>query len=466
MPSNKAVFLDRDNTLIHNDGDLGDPERIELIKGVASAVASLSGLGYKLIVITNQGGVARGRYDEDAVDAMHYRLNEMIAATSGARIDRFYFCPYHPDGTVRRYRREHPWRKPQPGMLLQAAKDMDIDLKQSWTIGDQLRDVQAGLAAGTRCILLQDQNSEDARSVEAKAPVFFAPTLIEAVRLVGQQRKPEEKKVASHGQSSGAEDQAAAVSTTTRKKARKQNKRVEKKQRAKAAAIKVDATAEPDIEPAVETPSAVESPEPTPATETAAVRSEGAADSQVEAEVADQPSEPSVKAGADKPSKSPKKKRKSGKQRSAAKSKTDTEVPADKESSKPVASDARPNESSTDAATDAAASPELEAIETAEAEARVDHSAVVNAAPEKPDRSADNIERTLRQILHEIRGQRSTAVGDFSFVHMLAIILQLVAAVCLAAALLMPGGDAMFQRLVAVAVVAQLATIAMLLFRR
>ena len=95
----RCVFLDRDNTLIRNDGDLGDPERVELIQGAASAVASLRGLGYRVVVITNQGGIARGRYKEADVDAVHARLNDLIAHyANGARIDAFYFCPYHPEG--------------------------------------------------------------------------------------------------------------------------------------------------------------------------------------------------------------------------------------------------------------------------------------------------------------------------------------------------------------------------------
>ncbi|MEX2386618.1 MAG: HAD family hydrolase, partial [Phycisphaeraceae bacterium] len=139
-----AVFLDRDNTLIHNDGDLGDPALVRLIQGAGSAIASLCGLGYKIVVITNQGGVARGKYTEDDVRQVHDRLHELVVqAANGARIDAFYYCPYHPDGSVHRYKQEHPTRKPQPGMLLQAAEQMQLDLSQSWTIGDQLRDIEA-----------------------------------------------------------------------------------------------------------------------------------------------------------------------------------------------------------------------------------------------------------------------------------------------------------------------------------
>lgn len=190
-----AVFLDRDNTLIHNDDDLGDPALVDLIQGVPSAIASLRGLGYTIVVVTNQGGVARGRYGEDDVDAVHQRINELIRASSGAHINRFYYCPYHPDAVIDRYKREHPWRKPAPGMLLQAAKDMDIDLEQSWMIGDQMRDVEAGAAAGARTILL-DQSAESKAPIKVepstgKIPMFTARNLIEATRIIAQQRVPD-----------------------------------------------------------------------------------------------------------------------------------------------------------------------------------------------------------------------------------------------------------------------------------
>src|SRR5690606_40470943 len=118
--STAAVFLDRDNTIIHNDGDLGDPEQVFLIQGAASAIASLRGLNFKIIVVTNQGGVARGKYTEADVEKTNQRVADLVKAASGANIDRFYYCPYHPLGTVEQYKQEHEWRKPAPGMILQA----------------------------------------------------------------------------------------------------------------------------------------------------------------------------------------------------------------------------------------------------------------------------------------------------------------------------------------------------------
>lgn len=209
---NAAVFLDRDNTLIDNDGDLGDPEGVKLLIGAASALASLRGLGYRMIVVTNQGGVARGKYTEEDVDKVNQRISEVVKATSGAEIDAFYFCPYHPQGTVEKYKREHPWRKPAPGMLLQAAKDLNLDLSLSWMVGDQMRDVEAGLAAGTRTILLTPDAENftplrleqiaagDFASVQAARPHFRAKSLIEAVRIIAQQRTPEDVRLRQRAQ--------------------------------------------------------------------------------------------------------------------------------------------------------------------------------------------------------------------------------------------------------------------------
>jgi D,D-heptose 1,7-bisphosphate phosphatase len=161
-----AVFLDRDNTLIANDGDLGEPARVHLIDGVAEGLKSLRDAGFRLVVVTNQAGVARGSFSEADVDAVNHRIAELIDSATDSRgvIDRFYYCPYHPEGTVEEYRRDHPWRKPHPGMVLQAAHDMHLDLSQSWLIGDQDRDVAAGRAAGCRTILLTADRQRGAQA--------------------------------------------------------------------------------------------------------------------------------------------------------------------------------------------------------------------------------------------------------------------------------------------------------------
>ena len=217
-PLQPAVFLDRDNTLIVNDGDLGNPDAVVLMQGAAMAVASLCGLGFRTVVVTNQGGVARGRYREQDVDAVHQRMAELLERqATGARIDGFYYCPYHPSGTSHHYKREHPERKPAPGMLLRAAAEMGLDLRSSWMIGDAMRDVAAGESAGCRTILLHpDAFQLTPAAVAARHPVrlvlpgdvdddgrstvnndterpqarpdYVAASLVEAVRIVASQR--------------------------------------------------------------------------------------------------------------------------------------------------------------------------------------------------------------------------------------------------------------------------------------
>ncbi len=185
-----AVFLDRDNTIIHNDGDLGDPDQVRLVQSAASAIASLCGLGFRIVVVTNQGGVARGKYGEEDVEKVHERIRELVTQkTTGAHIDAFYYCPFHPKGTVEAYTREHEDRKPQPGMLLRAAEDFSIDLSRSWMVGDALRDCEAGRAAGTRTIhLIPDSGSPHG----GEGPVdYVVSSLVEAVRLIAQARYPD-----------------------------------------------------------------------------------------------------------------------------------------------------------------------------------------------------------------------------------------------------------------------------------
>ncbi len=177
-----AVFLDRDNTLIANDGDLGDPALVSIIPGVAAAIGRLRDAGYRIVVVSNQGGVARGAFSEADVEAVNRRTARLLDAAAGREglIDRFYFCPFHPEGTVDRYRAEHPWRKPAPGMLRAAANDLDIDLSRSWLVGDQPRDVAAGRAAGCRTVLV----SSDPGLIESASPTAAAPTMEAAAGII------------------------------------------------------------------------------------------------------------------------------------------------------------------------------------------------------------------------------------------------------------------------------------------
>ena len=151
--SNKAIFLDCDGTLIEDPGYINSPDQVKLLEGVTEALVELRAMGYKLIVVSNQSGVARGIVTEQVLGEIHNRLRQQLAE-KGAHLDEIYYCPYHPEGVVRKYRKESDWRKPNPGMLLAAADELKIDLSQSWCIGDSNRDIEAGLRAGCKTILV------------------------------------------------------------------------------------------------------------------------------------------------------------------------------------------------------------------------------------------------------------------------------------------------------------------------
>jgi len=183
-----AVFFDRDNTLIASDGYLGDPAKVVLISGAADAVARARALGYAVVIVSNQSGVARGMFSEEDVQAVNQRMEELLKAENpSAVIDRHEFCPFHPDGTIDVYARESDRRKPGPGMIISAARAMALDLERSWMIGDAGRDIEAGKAAGVRGILFQDPSlkrspaAEKASSVE---PDYTVSTLAEAMDFI------------------------------------------------------------------------------------------------------------------------------------------------------------------------------------------------------------------------------------------------------------------------------------------
>ncbi len=182
----RAVFLDRDNTIIANDGYLGDPSQVKLFPGAAAAIASLRRLGYRIVVVSNQSGVARGIFDEAAVESVNQEMIRQLKQQAAAHVDASYYCPYHPEAVVPEYKLDHEWRKPRPGMLKAAREDFNLDLAQCWMIGDQPRDVAAGAAVGCRTILLSDPEKqlEANDNVPAITPNFIVRTLADAARII------------------------------------------------------------------------------------------------------------------------------------------------------------------------------------------------------------------------------------------------------------------------------------------
>jgi D-glycero-D-manno-heptose 1,7-bisphosphate phosphatase len=146
-----AVFLDRDGTLVLDRPYNGDPSQVELLPGTPAALRTLRQAGFRLIVVTNQSGLARGLFSVRDLQAVHARLDQLLAAR-GAWIDAYYYCPHHVDGIVQSFARGCQCRKPATGMLERAAAEWAIDLRQSWMIGDLPSDVEAGARSGCRVI--------------------------------------------------------------------------------------------------------------------------------------------------------------------------------------------------------------------------------------------------------------------------------------------------------------------------
>jgi D-glycero-D-manno-heptose 1,7-bisphosphate phosphatase len=149
-----AVFLDRDGTLIEDVGYLNRIESIVLFPWSIDAVRALNRAGLAVVVVTNQSGVARRMFDEAFVAETHRALDALVAA-GGARIDAYYYCPHHPDGEIAEYRRECDCRKPAPGLVERAARDLGLDPSRSFVVGDTRRDIGLARAVGARGILVR-----------------------------------------------------------------------------------------------------------------------------------------------------------------------------------------------------------------------------------------------------------------------------------------------------------------------
>ena len=177
-----AVFFDRDGTLIRDPGYVTHPDQVELLDGAGEAVKEVQLLGYKTVVVSNQPGIAKGILTEEMLEQVHGRLQDLMGGR-GASLDAIYYCPYHPDGAVPKYRKDSDWRKPQPGMLMAAAGEMDIDLTKSWIVGDSLRDTEAGRSAGCKTILISSGHAIP-DTTDRNKPDHVAVNMREAVNII------------------------------------------------------------------------------------------------------------------------------------------------------------------------------------------------------------------------------------------------------------------------------------------
>lgn len=173
----KAIFLDRDGTINKYVGFLRDIDDFELIDGVTEAIRKINESGYLVIVVTNQPVIARGEVSYDELEEIHNKM-ETLLGKEGAYLDAIYYCPHHPH---KGYEGERPelkidcdCRKPKPGMLLKAANDFNIDLSQSWMIGDGENDVKAGINAGCKTVLIGNSSKSFGQTMTVDSLLEFA----------------------------------------------------------------------------------------------------------------------------------------------------------------------------------------------------------------------------------------------------------------------------------------------------
>jgi D-glycero-D-manno-heptose 1,7-bisphosphate phosphatase len=195
MKKNIAVFLDRDGTINEEVGYLDSLDKLKVIPSAYEAIRLINESGMKAVVISNQAGVARGLFTEDFVKITNEHLQTTLRQ-KGAYIDNFYYCPHHPTEGIGIYLQPCNCRKPAPGMLFNAAQELNIDLTRSYLVGDRFRDMEAGKKVGVKGILvktgygqdlLQD-DGPDRETAEAK-PDFIAADILEAVKWILKDRE-------------------------------------------------------------------------------------------------------------------------------------------------------------------------------------------------------------------------------------------------------------------------------------
>ncbi len=179
----KAVFIDRDGTLIKDVPYNANPALISLENYAAEMLQEFKRKNFLLIIISNQSGVARGFFSEADVNKMHDVIQQKLSAFN-VQLDAFYYCPHLVEGTIKEYAIDCSCRKPKPGLIFKAAKDFDINLNNSWMIGDILNDVEAGNAAGCKTILITNGNETEWILNAQRMPDYEAKDLKHATQIV------------------------------------------------------------------------------------------------------------------------------------------------------------------------------------------------------------------------------------------------------------------------------------------
>jgi D-sedoheptulose 7-phosphate isomerase/D-glycero-D-manno-heptose 1,7-bisphosphate phosphatase len=175
--SRRGVLLDRDGTIIVDSGYVGAVDDVVFLDGAIEAIARLNAAGIPVAVVTNQAGVARGYYELEDVELVHKHMAAEMARF-GAHVDAWFYCPYHPDGTVRPFTRASADRKPGPGMALAAASNLDLDLSTSWVVGDSEADLGMARAVGARAFLVSEEVCGTASAATRVGSLADAVTMI------------------------------------------------------------------------------------------------------------------------------------------------------------------------------------------------------------------------------------------------------------------------------------------------
>jgi D,D-heptose 1,7-bisphosphate phosphatase len=194
---NNAVFLDRDgviNEIVYHKemGIVDSPFTVEqfmLIKDIDKAINKFQELGFKVIIISNQPGIAKNHHDEITFEKIKEKMHKEFLK-KGIKIDAEYYCFHHPDAVIKKYKKICNCRKPRPGMILSAAKDFDIDLSKSWMIGDGINDIKTGISAGCTTILIGNLKCDICKILEEEnaKPNFIATNLYKASLIIEKER--------------------------------------------------------------------------------------------------------------------------------------------------------------------------------------------------------------------------------------------------------------------------------------
>jgi len=182
----RAVFFDRDGTINEEVGYLSRLEDLKIFDNAAEAIRKIKGQGFLAIIITNQSGVARGFFDEQFIVTVHEKINEYLEER-GTRLDALYYCPHHPKFGNEKYRKACPCRKPEPGLLLKAAEDFNIDLQKSYVVGDMPRDMDIARRVGAKGVMVRTGYGKYV-TIMGKAD-FIAADLREAADWIIQDQK-------------------------------------------------------------------------------------------------------------------------------------------------------------------------------------------------------------------------------------------------------------------------------------